>query len=355
MKKNWLVAGVLILSIALMAGCGPKTEGGQDNASDNVTLTVYNWGEYMDPDILTQFEDETGIHINYEVFPTNEEMYVKLTKGGTNYDLIFPSDYMISRLIEEDMLVPLDFDKLPNYQYEQERFHNMEYDPDDTYSVPYFWGTLGILYNTKLVSEPVDSWNALWDEQYAGQIVMLDSVRDSFAPALSLLGYSLNTTDPGQLQEAQALLAEQKPLVMAYAVDEIIDMMIGEEAVLGLAWSGQAMSTIDGNPDIAYVVPKEGSNVWVDCMVIPKTSQHIDEAHQFIDYLCRPDIAQQNTEWVGYSTPNSEVLKNIDPDLVSLEAFNPPDEVLDRCEVFLDQPDETKELMGDLWTQIKAE
>lgn len=353
MKKNWLAAAALLLCIALLAGCGPKENA--DEAAGNVTLTVYNWGEYMDPDILTQFEEETGIHVNYEVYPTNEEMYVKLTKGGTNYDLIFPSDYMVARLIAEDRLVPLDFNEIPNAQYTQERFLNMEYDPDNAYSIPYFWGTLGILYNTKLVAEPVDSWEILWDEQYAGQIVMLDSVRDSFAPALSLLGYSLNTTDEAELNEAQAMLVEQKPLVLGYFVDEMIDIMIGEEASIGLAWSGMAMSVLDGNPDIAYAVPREGSNVWVDCMVIPNTSQHVGEAHQFIDYLCRPDIALKNTEWVGYSTTHQDALDNLDPELTALEAYNPPDEVLDRCEVFLNLPDETKEFMGELWTELKAE
>ena len=353
MKKTVLAAMALFLCAALLAGCGPKADAG--GAGDNVTLNVYNWGEYMDPDILTQFEEETGIHVNYEVYPTNEEMYVKLTKGGTNYDLIFPSDYMVARLIAEDMLVPLDFDAIPNAQYTQERFLNMEYDPDNAYSIPYFWGTLGILYNTKLVTEPVESWNILWDDKYAGQIVMLDSVRDSFAPALSLLGYPLNTTDESQLKEAQQLLIEQKPLVMAYAVDEMIDMMIGEEASIGLAWSGMAMSVLDGNPDIDYMVPEEGSNVWVDCMVIPKTIQHVAEAQQFIDYLCRPDIALQNTEWVGYSTTHQDALDNLDPALTSLEAYNPTDEVLARCDVFLDLPADTKDYMGELWTELKAE
>ena len=322
MKKAYLAAAALILCAALLAGCGPKNDA--ERTESDVTLNVYNWGEYMDPDIMIQFEEETGIHINYEVYPTNEEMYVKLTKGGTNYDLIFPSDYMVARLIAEDMLVPLDFDAIPNAQNTQERFLNMEYDSDNAYTIPYFWGTLGILYNTKLVTEPVDSWDILWDEQYAGQIVMLDSVRDSFAPALRLLGYPLNTADEAQLREAQAMLIDQKPLVLGYFIDEIIDMMIGEEAAVALAWSGQAMSAIDGNPDIAYAVPNEGSNVWVDCMVIPKTSQHVDEAHQFIDYLCRPDIALKNTEWVGYSTTNSEVIADLDPALTTLEAYNPP-------------------------------
>jgi spermidine/putrescine transport system substrate-binding protein len=352
LKKKWLVAGALILTVALTAGCTPKGESGN---AGKVTLMVYNWGEYMDPDILTQFEEETGIHINYEVYPTNEEMYVKLTKGGTDYDLIFPSDYMVERLIAEERLTPLDFDKLPNFQYIAGQFRNMDYDPDNAYSVPYFWGTLGILYNTNLVTEPVDSWHILWDEQYADQILMLDSFRDSFAPALRLLGYSLNTTDPAQLQEAQAMLVDQKPLVLAYVVDEVNDMMIGEEASLALVWSGAAVSVMQENPDMAYAVPREGSNVWVDCMVIPKTCQHIDEVHQFIDYLCRPDIALQNTEWVGYSTPNSDVIENIDPEMSSMEAYNPPEDVLDHCDVFLDMPADTKELYGELWTEIKAE
>jgi len=353
LKKTVLAAMALILCAALLAGCGPNSDG--EGPESDVTLNVYNWGEYMDPDILTQFEEETGIHINYEVYPTNEEMYVKLTKGGTQYDLLFPSDYMVARLIAEDMLLPLDFDQIPNAQYTQERFMHMEYDPDDTYSIPYFWGTLGILYNTKMVTEPVDSWEILWDERYAGQILMVDSYRDSFVPALRRLGYAINTTDESELTEAQGLLIDQKPLVMAYVVDEMMDMMLGEEASMALTWSGAAVSVMVDSPDLAYSVPTEGSNVWVDCMVIPKTSRHVTEAQQFIDYLCRPDIALQNTEWVGYSTTHQDALDNLDPALTSMEAYNPPDDVLERCDVFLDLPEETKAYMGELWTELKAE
>jgi spermidine/putrescine transport system substrate-binding protein len=352
LNRKWLAAVALLLCAVLLAGCGPNN--GNQNGG-KVTLRVYNWGEYVDPSVLTQFEEETGIHINYEVYPTNEEMYVKLTKGGTDYDVIFPSDYMVERLIAEDRLIPLNFDKLPNFKYNQERFLNMDYDPENAYTVPFFWGTLGILYNTKMVSEPVDSWEILWDEQYAGQILMLDSYRDSFAAALARLGYSLNTTDEAELKEAQELLLAQKPLVLAYVVDEMMDMMLGEEAALALTWSGSAVDVMMDSPDLAYSVPKEGSNVWVDCVAIPNTSQHVEEAHLFINFLCRPDIAQKNTEYVGYSTTNQGALDNMDPALTSLDAYNPPDEVLERCSVFIDLPAETKEYMGALWTELKAE
>ena len=261
MKRSIVLGATLLLAALTFSGC--KKEDPADAATSN-SLVVYNWGEYIDPDVLDEFEEETGISIIYDEFETNEIMYPKVEAGAVVYDVICPSDYMVQKMIENDLLEPLDYDKIPNISnIDPDYLKSAEqFDPGNRYCVPYCWGTVGILYNKTMVDEPVDSWDILWDEKYKDEILMQDSVRDTFAVALKRLGYSLNSTDSKELQEATDSLKEQKDLVQAYVVDQVRDKMIGNEAALGVIYSGEAIYTQRENPNLEYVIPKEGSNVW---------------------------------------------------------------------------------------------
>lgn len=267
MKKS-IKYVLFVLSIAIIGtvftGC----------KKDENTLNVYNWGDYIAPEVIEEFEEEYGIKVNYSTFDTNEDMYVKVKSGGNSYDVLFPSDYIIEKMIKEDMLLKLDMNNIPNYKNIDEKFKNLDFDPDNEYSVPYMWGTLGIIYNKNAVTDKVESWDILWDEKYSGQILMLNSQRDSIAISLKRLGYSMNSTDKDELQKAKEELIKQKPLVYAYVGDEVKDLMIGEEADIGVVWSGDAVYMMGENENLDYVVPKEGSNLWFDNMVIPSTSKH---------------------------------------------------------------------------------
>ena len=333
---------ILILLICTLPSCGAQD-----------TLRIYNWGLYMDEDILKEFTKETGIKIKYSTYASNEEMYAKLSSGGSKYDLIIPTDYMIERMIRDDMLEKIDYSNIPNFTYIDERFRNLAYDPANEYSVPYMWGTNGIIYNTEMVDGEVDSWDVLWDERYADQIIMYDSMRDSFVPALIKLGYSINTRSVVELEQARDLLIEQKPLVHAYMGDIMRDSMISGEAALGLMFSGDAIYCIEENPSLAYVVPREGSNIWFDSLVIPKGAKNKDKAEAFIDFLCRPGISLRNTEYIGYSTVNTETLNMLPPELLDDPAYWPTDDIIRRCEIFLDLGDFARDL-DQAWTMVLA-
>lgn len=346
MKKGIKILSIIIVLTIVMISAGCSN-------GDQKVLNVYNWGDYIDETVIDEFEKEYDIKVNYEDFATNEEMYVKIKSGGTNYDVAFPSDYMIEKMIREDLLLKLDMNNIPNYKNIDDSFKNLDFDPNNEYSVPYMWGTVGILYNEKMVDEPVDSWDILWDSKYKGQIVMLDSQRDSIAVALKKLGYSINTRNLNELEEAKAELIKQKPLLLAYVGDEVKDMMIGEEAALAVVWSGDAVYMMEENEDLRYVVPKEGSNFWFDNMVIPNTSKNKEEAELFINFMSRPEIALKNTEYIGYSTTNAETMKLLDEEIINNEVAYPNDEILDRCEVFLDLGEFIKEY-DKIWTDVKS-
>ncbi|NLY18478.1 MAG: spermidine/putrescine ABC transporter substrate-binding protein [Clostridiaceae bacterium] len=338
---------VIIPVFGLLTGCN----------QNKVVLNIFNWGDYINNDLITKFEKETGIKINYEMFDTNETMLAKLETGGTDYDIIFPSDYIVEELIIRDMLMELDFNNIPNFKYVDNRFRNLAYDPLNKYSVPYFWGTLGILYNTDVVKEKVDSTSILFDEKHAGQIMMLDSMRDSIGITLQMLGYSTNSTNPAEINEAKELLIKQKPIINGYYVDEVVDMMINGDVAIALNWSGAAMEIYwQGVENIEYVIPREGTNMWVDCMVIPKTCRHKKEAEMFINFMLDPDNAFVNSEYVGYSSPVYEVtarMKEQYPEILEFEAYMPSDEALERCE-FLINVGEAKALYNQAWLEIQA-
>ena len=347
-RKMAAIFLILVMRFSL-AACG----GGGGGQKVSTTINVFNWGDYIDESVLTDFEKEYGIKVNYDYFATNEEMYVKLKSGGTDYDVLFPSDYMIARLIKEDMLHKLDFNNIPNIEHIDDRFKNLDYDPNNEYSVPYMWGTVGIAYNTTMVDEPVDSWNILWDPKYEGNILMMDSQRDSIAVALKKLGYSLNSRNEAELEQAKEELIKQKPLVLSYVGDEVKDKMIGGEAALAVVYSGEVIAIRWENPDIAYSIPKEGSNLWFDAMVIPKTSQNKEAAEKFIDFMTRPEIAVRNAEYVGYSIPNTTAIEMLDEELRNDEVAYPDLDSLDNCEVFEDVSD-VIEVYNRIWDQVKA-
>lgn len=320
-------------------------------------VIVYNWGEYMDPDTITMFEEETGINVVYEEYETNEIMYPKIQSGAIAYDLVFPSDYMIQRMIENDLLAEINFDNVPNIKNIGDTYMEMskQFDPENKYSVPYTWGTVGILYNKTMVDEPIDSWSVLWDEKYKDNILMQDSVRDTFGITLKYLGYSLNSTDLDELTEARDLLIEQKPLVQAYVVDQVRDKMIGNEAAIGVIYSGEAIFTQLENPDLEYVIPKEGSNVWVDSMVIPKNAKNKENAEKFIDFLCRPEIAKKTFDYITYSIPNEPGRELIEePEFRNSKIAFPEPAELANCETFRFLGAENDAIYNELWREIKS-
>ena len=343
--KILVFAVLLSLTIILLSSCGKENK---------TTLNVYNWGDYIDESVIKTFEEQYKIKVNYDTFSTNEDMYVKIKSGGGNYDLLFPSDYMIKKMINEGMLQKLDFNNIPNYKYIEERFENLDYDPQNEYSVPYMWGTLGILYNKTMVTKPITAWRDLWDEEYKKQILMLDSQRDSIGIALKMLGYSMNSKDTEELEAAKQALIKQKPLVLAYVGDDVKDKMISGEAALAVVWSGDAVYMIRENPDLDYILPTEGTNLWFDAMVIPSTSKHKTEAEKFINFLCEPEIAFKNTDYIGYSTPHIEAKKMLEPELLNSIAAYPKEEELVNSEIFDDLSSVIREY-DRIWTEIKAE
>lgn len=352
MKKLIALGLCTCMTAALLSGCGSA------NKYPNGKVYVYNWGEYIDPETLDMFEKETGIQVIYDEFDTNETMYPKVEAGASNYDVVCPSDYMIQKMIDNDLLQELNWDNIPNAKanigaqyYEQSE----AFDPGNRYAVPYCWGTVGILYNKTMVDEPVTSWSILWDEKYADSILMQDSVRDLFMVGLKSLGYSMNSTDEKELNEAKDLLIQQKPLVQAYVIDQVRDKMIGNEAALGVIYSGEAIFTQRENPDLEYVIPKEGTNVWIDSWVIPKNAENLENAEKFIDFMCRGDIALLNFDYITYSTPNTAAQALImDDDIRNSKIAFPDLSQYDGLETFSYLGDDADALYNDLWKEIKS-
>lgn len=361
-RKPSRVKKILIQRVVPVAICIVFIGGGFYYAKENDVmngekLVVYNWGEYIDPEVLTMFEEETGIDIVYEEFETNEILYPKISSGAIAYDVICPSDYMIQRMIENDLLSEINFDNIPNLKNIGKQYleQSRQFDPENKYSVPYCWGTVGILYNKMMVDEPVDSWSILWDPKYKDNILMQDSVRDAFGVTLKYLGYSLNSIDLDELTEAKNLLIEQKPLVQAYVIDQVRDKMIGNEAALGVIYSGEAIYTQKENPNLEYVIPKEGSNIWIDSWVIPKNAEHKENAEKFINFLCRPDIALMNFEYITYSTPNEATRELIEDESIRNSEIAFPDlSKYDNLETFQYLGTEADQVYGDLWNKVKS-
>lgn len=341
------LAAIAIISMSLLTGC-------KGSKSSEEVLNIYNVGDYINEDLIDKFEKETGIEVVYETYDTNEMMYQKLQGGSTNYDLIVPSDYMIEKLIKEDMVQEIDFNNIPNYKNIDDNFKKQSYDKNNKYSVPYMWGTFGILYNKTMVSNPVESWDMLWDEKYKGEILMLDSVRDSMGIALKKLGYSMNSTNPDEIQKAQEELIKQKPLVLAYVNDEGKDRLLAEEAAMGIVYSGDAVTLMEQNENLQYIIPKEGTNKWIDAMCIPKTAQNKKEAEMFINFMLDPQNSKENVDYIGYSTPNKATLEILDDSVKNNKVAYPSDEIIRKSESFIDLGDKLK-LYDDAWLKIKSE
>lgn len=318
-------------------------------------VNVFNWEDYIDESVLEQFTQETGIKVNYMRFTTNEDMIVQIEANPGAFDVCFPSEYIVERMLNKGLLAEIDYANIPNAQYLLDNLRNPAYDPDNAHSVPYMWGTVGILYNTTMVDEPVDSWAILWNEKYRNNVFMLDSIRDSMGITLKFLGHSMNTRDIIALEACKEKLIEQKTLgiVKAYQVDETKDKMVQGEAALAVMWSGDAQYAIDLNPDLAYAVPQEGSNVWVDCMVIPKDAKNKANAEKFIDFLCRPDIAQRNCEEIWYSSPNTGAIELMGEEYTANPVMNPSEEVVERCEYFSDISEDFMPIYTALWQEVK--
>ncbi|MFA9423018.1 MAG: PotD/PotF family extracellular solute-binding protein [Sedimentibacter sp.] len=343
-RKLILIVAIFILVLVIPTGC---------SSEEKETLNVLNYDIYMDKDLITEFEEANNVTVKYDTYSTPEEMYIKAKAGASNYDLIISSDYMIERMISEGMVSKLNFDNIPNYEYIGDDFKNQPYDLNNEYAVPYFWGTLGILYNKNTVDASSDSWAMLWDEKYSQRIIMMDSQRDTFAAALKLLGYSLNTVDEKELDEAKELLLKQKPFVMAYITDGAPDIMINEEADMALVWSGEAVSAMSENENLDFVIPKEGSNIWIDAMFIPSTTKNQPLAEKFINFLCSKQATLKNIDEVWYSTVHTQAIEEVDEELLNNSAFNIPKEDVDKMEMFRD-PKDFIELYTSRWTEIMA-
>lgn len=351
MKKtiSLIIAGILIMSLAIIA-----------SAQEEITLNVYNWGEYIDQDVITLFEEKyPHITVNYTTFDSNESMYSKMISGAASYDVVIPSDYMVSKLIKEDLLYELDFNNIPNYKHIGEAYKNQKHDPENKYSVPYLWGTVVVMYNSDFVDEDDvknQSLDLLWNEKYAGKILMFDNPRDAFCLALLKLGYSMNSETHSEWEEAAVLLSKQKPLVQAYVMDAIFDKMESGEAWIAPYYAGDALLISENNPEIKYYIPVDGTNMFIDSMCILNTSEHKKEAELFINFMCDPEISRMNAEAVGYSTPNTETLKMLDSEIVENKIIYPSTEYLkENTDVFVNLSQSTQILQSTLWTSLKIE
>lgn len=347
MKKTISIIISAVMLLGLLAGCGGGSK------TPNGVVNVYNWGEYIDTNLIAQFESETGIKVNYKTFESNEQMYSVLKQGGVSYDVVIPSDYMVSRLISEDMLATIDFANVPNYSLIDDSLKNEAYDPDNLYSVPYMWGTTGIIYDPSVVGE-VDSWEALFDEKNAGNILMFDNSRDAMGIALKYLGYSINTTDVTELNKAYELLKDQKPSLQGYVMDQIFDKLESGEAAIGPYYAGDYLTMHQNNPNLKFCIPKEGSIVFVDAMCILKDAQNKANAEAFINFMSGTEQSMANAEFIGYTSPNKEVKDLIDVDDFTKSIMYPDAATLANCEAYINLPQETLDYYDSMWVKLKS-
>ena len=347
MKKTLVLLASVLAMAVLFAGCG-----GNDESQE--VVNVYNWGENIDETIFDDFEEETGIKVNYKVYESNEQLYAVLKQGGVNYDVIIPSDYMISRMIDEDMLEKIDMNNVPNLSKIDSQYLNRDFDPNQEYSVPYTWGVVGIIYNEEMVGGKITSWDALYDEKYEGQILQFDNSRDAMATALISLGYSVNTTNEAELEEAFQMLVEQKDILQGYVMDQVYDKLESGEAAIGTYYAGDALTMMEINPDLQFCIPEEGTNFFIDAMCIPKGAANKANAEAFINFMCETDICLRNMEVTGYATPSAEAYAELDEETKNNWILFPSKEILENCETYVNLPAETLELYNQYWTKLKS-
>ncbi|MDW2799792.1 ABC transporter substrate-binding protein [Clostridium boliviensis] len=360
MKTFIAISALTLLSISVLSGC-KKSE---TKAGSSGEVYVYNWGEYIDESVIEEFEKETGIKVVYDLFETNEEMYPVIEAGGVKYDAVCPSDYMIQKMAQNNLLAEINFDNIPNIKEIDPKYMEMSksFDPENKYSVPYCWGTVGILYNTSMVAkEDVPAkWSDLWDEKFKDNILMQDSVRDAFMVALKSLGYSMNTTNEQEINEAKELLIKQKPLVQAYVIDQVRDKMIGGEAAVGVIYSGEMLYIQNEVKDLGldysleYVIPEEGTNLWLDSWVIPANAPNKENAEKWINFMCRADIAKKNFEYITYPTPNKGAFDLLDSELKNNKTLFPDEDMLKNSEVYQYLGDDADSLFNNAWKEVKS-
>ena len=358
MKRKLIVFGLIITFVlSSLSACGDNGSSTNNGENSDKTLTVLNYGKYIDESVIKEFEKVTGIDIKYEEYESPEEMYTKYKAGAIDYDVICTSEYIIQKLINEGEVLEQDYSSLSNYSNLDTDILTLaqSYDPKNSYTVPYFYGTVGIVYDTtKVAEEEVSSWNCLWDKNHANEIIMMNSVRDAFIPALKLSNYSINDPSEAHLRDALRLLDKQFPIVYAYFVDEIGDEMISGNAHMALIYSGEAAYAMDFNENLAYTIPEEGSNLWIDSWFIPKTCQNEEAAMLFLDYLCGHDVGMTNFEYVYYASPLTSVVEALDEEVRNNEAVIPSKESLAECEVFTSLDDEKTALLNHLWQELKS-
>lgn len=353
MKRLMMLFMALIMTVSLLPASA---------SADEVTINVYNWGQYISDgtdgyiDVNRAFTEKTGVKVNYMTFDSNETMYTKLKTGGSTYDIIIPSDYMVARLIAEDMLEEINFDNIPNYKLIDEAYKNTTYDPENKYSVPYTWSTVGVIYNKKYVDEAdVGSWDLLWNSKYSGKILMFDNPRDAFAISELLLGIDVNSEDRDELRTAAYKLIEQKPLVQSYVMDQIFDKMEREEAWIAPYYAGDYLMMKQVNEDLGFYFPEEGYNLFIDAVCIPKGAQNKEAAEAYINFLCSPEVSGENLEYLGYSTPVSAAKAYIDPEVAESDIAYPPEETLARGVAFINLAAETSQYTDSLWLEVKTQ
>ncbi len=384
MKKFWYLLTAALLSLSMLASCADSENSDDEEEEEayqqtltiadpdyytrfkgkGLSINVYNWGEYISTgadegtlDVNGEFEKLTGIKVNYTNFATNEELYAKLKGGGAAYDVIIPSDYMISKMIDEEMIQPLDFKNIPNFEYIMDNFRNQDYDPENAYSVPYTWGTVGIIYDTTMVDIPPEEidWDLLWNEDYADQILMFDNPRDAFAIAEIMEGFSLNTEDFDELEQAAMKLRRQKNIVQGYVMDEVFDKMGAGDALIAPYYAGDALTIMDDNEDLDFVVPKSGTNLFIDAMCIPTTARQKEAAEMYINFMCEPDIAYSNIDFICYSTPHKAAYEMLDEEVQNSHVSYPDQEFISaNTSVFVNLSNEANQKMQDLWTEMKS-
>ena len=354
----------VIFTVLILLSCvSPVVLGAKDDYSHlkGTSINVYNWGEYIADgsdgtmDVNKEFEKRYGIKVNYTTYDSNENMYNKLKSGGANYDIVIPSDYTIAKLVQEDMLAELDFSNIPNSKYILDKYKGLYYDPDNKYTVPYTVGMVGLIYNTKVVKEEVDSWSILWEEKYEGKILMFNNPRDTFGIAQCLLGQSVNTTDLKEWDAAIELLKKQNPLVSSYVMDEVFNKMEQGDAALAPYYAGDFLTMYDINPDLAFCYPKEGVNFFVDAMCIPKNAENKEAAELYINFMCEEEIAIENANYICYASPHKLVLESDDYDLKGNEILYPDESQMPKTQIFGNLDYDTQQYMTMLWNELKIE